>query len=230
MGDTPYRIVFKDFPRTMLHVAADLVYSESTDEHQLPTVYADQEQEKVAEMYANVESRSKQMKEARHQQYQKKVQNFRKYKIGDLVWITATSRRVKKSRSLSPRWTGSYTIIQPLSDVVYLLQRCRGKKVISVHHDRMKPYKSRPVHLTSNERSEVICQPIGNLLDEIKGPRNGDVVQETLTNRRMAAMTIWTNWRMITKTVWVKTIMVMMQFESNVPSAIDAAHSDTEIT
>ena len=65
MGDTPYRIVFKDSPRTMLQVAADLVYSESTDEHQLPTVYADQEQEKVAEMYANVESRSKQMKEAR---------------------------------------------------------------------------------------------------------------------------------------------------------------------
>ena len=27
----------------------------------------------------------------------------------------------------------------------------------------MKPYKSRPVHLTSNERSEVICQPNGNL-------------------------------------------------------------------
>ena len=70
MGDTPYRIVFKDSPRTMLRVAADLVYSESTDEHQLPTVYADQEQEKVAEMYANVESRSKQMKEARQQQYQ----------------------------------------------------------------------------------------------------------------------------------------------------------------
>ena len=112
MEDTPYRIVFKDSPRTMLHVAADLVYSESTDEHQLPTVYADQEQEKVAEMYANVESRYKQMKEARQQQYQKKVRNFRKYKIGDLVWITATSRRVKKSRSLTPRWTGPYTIVQ----------------------------------------------------------------------------------------------------------------------
>ena len=77
---------------------------------------------------------------------------------------------MKKSRSLSLRWTGPYTIIQPLSDVVYLLQRCRGKKVISVHHDRMKPYKSRPVHLTSNERSEVICQPIDNLQHDKTDP------------------------------------------------------------
>ena len=77
---------------------------------------------------------------------------------------------MKKSRSLSPRWTGPYTIIQPLSDVVYLLQTCRGKKGISIHHDRMKPYKSRPVHLTSNEQSKVICQPIGNLQHDMTDP------------------------------------------------------------
>ncbi|XP_062505977.1 uncharacterized protein LOC134182572 [Corticium candelabrum] len=34
----------------------------------------------------------------------------------------------------------------------------------------MKPYKSRPVHLTSNERSEVICQPIGNLQHDKTDP------------------------------------------------------------
>ena len=66
---------------------------------------------------------------------------------------------MKKSRSLSP------------------FVRCRlfaakmsRKESYSVHHDRMKPYKSRPAHLTSNKRSEVICQPIDNLQHDKTDP------------------------------------------------------------
>ena len=39
VGDTSYRIIFKDSPRTTLQVAADLVHSESIDEHLLPSAY-----------------------------------------------------------------------------------------------------------------------------------------------------------------------------------------------
>ena len=160
VGDIPYRIIFKDSPRTTLQVAADLEHSESIDEHLLPSVYADREQQRAGEMYGNVHERSIQMKQVRKQQYGKRFQNFRKYKIGDLVWITATSRRVK-SRSLSPRWTGPYVVIRPLSDVIYLLQRHRGRKVITLHHDRMKPYNSRPTHLLPNDDLETKSQSVG---------------------------------------------------------------------
>ena len=71
VGDTRYRIIFKDSPRTTLQVAADLVQSESIDEHLLPSAYADREKQRAVEMYENVQERSRQMEEVRKQQYGK---------------------------------------------------------------------------------------------------------------------------------------------------------------
>ena len=48
--------------------------------------------------------------------------------------------RRKVSRSLSPCWIGSYVVVRPISDVVYILKLPHGSKEVMPHHDALKPY------------------------------------------------------------------------------------------
>ena len=64
---------------------ADLVQSESIDEHLLPSAYADREQQRAVEMYENDQERS-------IDRWKKSENNstVKEFKRGDLVWSTAT--------------------------------------------------------------------------------------------------------------------------------------------
>ena len=65
------------------------------------------------------------------------------YKKGDLVWLftpTIGKGRVKKLTSM---WSGPFTVVEPLSDVVIRIRRNARAKDLVVHHNRLKPYHGR---------------------------------------------------------------------------------------
>ena len=67
----PYRIVFKDTPRTAIHAAADLVISESENSLESPAEYADNAQSMAKEAYSNVSANTQHTANARKRQYDK---------------------------------------------------------------------------------------------------------------------------------------------------------------
>jgi hypothetical protein len=53
--------------------------------------------------------------------YDQKVSG-REYKVGDIVMLYTPAVKKARSRKLSRSWTGPYTIVKVISDVVFRLQ------------------------------------------------------------------------------------------------------------
>lgn len=64
------------------------------------------------------------------------------YDIGELVRrnqpkiITGTKAKLARS------WTGPWTIVQRLSDVLYQIRHSTSSKLVVVHADNLKPFKT----------------------------------------------------------------------------------------
>ena len=72
------------------------------------------------------------------QDYDKKIlQN--KFNLADLVWYFNPQSLGKGSKLKRP-WTGPYTIVKIINNVVYCIQKSPKSKVKTVHHNYLKPY------------------------------------------------------------------------------------------
>lgn len=73
--------------------------------------------------------------------YDRKVREIN-YDIGELVRrnqpkiITGTKAKLARS------WTGPWTIVQRLSDVLYQIRHSTSSKLVVVHADNLKPFKT----------------------------------------------------------------------------------------
>ena len=56
------------------------------------------------------------------------------------MWITRPSGGKEVSRSFCPRWMGPHKVVKKISNVVYRVRRPYGRKDVTLHHDRIKPY------------------------------------------------------------------------------------------
>lgn len=67
------------------------------------------------------------------------------YKIRDPVWyLIKGTRRVKnKVKKFLPSYEGPFFVLGQLDDLVYWVQKSPRSKVRIVHHDQLKPYRSR---------------------------------------------------------------------------------------
>jgi len=67
------------------------------------------------------------------------------YQIGDAVWylIKGTKKVKNKVRKFLPSYEGPYFILGKLDDLVYRIQQGPKTKVKVVHHNQLKPYRSR---------------------------------------------------------------------------------------
>ncbi|XP_034549911.1 uncharacterized protein LOC117820296 [Notolabrus celidotus] len=67
------------------------------------------------------------------------------YHVGDAVWyLIKGTRKVKnKVRKFLPAYEGPFFILGQLDDLVYRIQKGPKTKVKVVHHDQLKPYRSR---------------------------------------------------------------------------------------
>ena len=62
------------------------------------------------------------------------------YKAGDLVWLHCPAVPRGKSPKLHRYWQGPYTVVQPLGDALFIIQRKDSpRKRTVVHFDRLKP-------------------------------------------------------------------------------------------
>ena len=92
--------------------------------------------------------------------------HFTPYSVGDLVWITRPSGGKQVSRSFCPRGMGPYKVVKKISDVVYKVRRPYGRKDVTLHHDRIKPYVHRNLRF-KNIRTDVNQQGIFWILKQM---------------------------------------------------------------
>jgi hypothetical protein len=61
------------------------------------------------------------------------------YNPGDAVWFYSPKYE-PHGRKLCKPWTGPYSVIQRVNDVVYKIQKTPKQKPRIVHHNLLKPY------------------------------------------------------------------------------------------
>ena len=72
--------------------------------------------------------------------YDRKI-NQNLYSEGDKVWYHDSRRRVGICNKLKNEWSGPYTVITRISDILYRIQENTRRKPKVVHHDKLKPYE-----------------------------------------------------------------------------------------
>eukprot|EP00118_Oscarella_pearsei_P022185 m.253196 g.253196 ORF g.253196 m.253196 type:complete len:178 (+) comp40368_c2_seq9:6416-6949(+) len=66
--------------------------------------------------------------------------------------MNRTQLKRGRSRTLAPRWVGPYIVIRKISSVSFVVRRPHGRKDVTVHHDRLKPYVWRDERLRQTFR------------------------------------------------------------------------------
>ena len=126
IGDIPYRVIFKEMPRTLLQAAADSVCRVTEHKTTSPMAYVENSLTSVPDIYQKVKKNYSHKSNERQRQYNKSKLHFTPYSVGDLVWITRPSGVKQVSRSFCPRWMGPYKVVKKISDVVYKVRRPYG--------------------------------------------------------------------------------------------------------
>ena len=75
--------------------------------------------------------------------YYDRKSNLIHYRVGDPVWILISSAPEKGHKKLVPKYKGPFWVIDKLSDVNFRIAETADSKMRVIHHDRLKPYKSR---------------------------------------------------------------------------------------
>eukprot|EP00118_Oscarella_pearsei_P017462 m.173105 g.173105 ORF g.173105 m.173105 type:complete len:319 (+) comp39090_c0_seq1:2571-3527(+) len=157
IGETPYRIIFKESPRTLVDAAADALLP--TAKPTLPPrEYVQNAESYTPQLYKDTREKARQSAVRRREQYNKKTR-FHRYEVGDLVWAARATVKRGQCRSLAPRWTGPYVVTGKSSNVIYAVKRLLGRKVFRLHHDALKPYLKRSPKLSIREqRPEAVTR------------------------------------------------------------------------
>ena len=61
------------------------------------------------------------------------------YNQGDRVWLLNPNTPRGLSPKLISHWTGPYVVKRNIHNIDYVIQLERGRKVLTVHHNRLKP-------------------------------------------------------------------------------------------
>lgn len=139
---------------------------------------------RVQSVMKKARQRIKEMNEAadaRRTELNKKADIIR-YKPGSEVLVKEVAVKPHESRKLKLRWTGPFTVVQRLSDLVYVVRGDAGERVLNVA--RLKPYVKRFITNHPIKKKKVVTVKTSrHKLDEDCGKRgnnNGNSAQPTI--------------------------------------------------
>ncbi len=101
--------------------------------------------ENLASVHETVREATGQANRRAKREYNKKLSQ-NKYQVGDPVWILVKGTKKASAGKVSkfmPKYEGPYFITMCLDPHVFMVKQSSRAKAKVVHHDRLKPYKSR---------------------------------------------------------------------------------------
>ena len=119
IATTPYKVVFKEDLRTIVHAAADVIHRpQPAGISKTPLEFATDRDSGISRLCSRVKTNSERMAVQRRKGYNKSNLVFHQCQCGELVWIRNKTGERKVSRPLSLRWIGQYAVVRPICDVV----------------------------------------------------------------------------------------------------------------
>jgi hypothetical protein len=131
-GVTPAKMVFG----RELRLPCDLMFRAPPDKGQSEMNYAADVDERLRDTHYFARQHLKVASDGMKARYDQ-LANSAGFQEGDLVWLYRPFRG--KSTKLQTCWEGPYTVITPINDVVYRVQRNSLAKRMVVHLDRLEP-------------------------------------------------------------------------------------------
>lgn len=98
------------------------------------------------------------------------------FHAGDKVWVFCPERKKGISPKLSNQWVGPCTVLERLSDVVYRVRVLGRRKVVTLHRDRLAPY--RPL---APAGAEIDCETVGPAPTLVPAPEAALAAVPTVT-------------------------------------------------
>ena len=147
---TPFQLQIGRQPRTPFDTIAEtLIETEKKPAHS----YLTNLQRNMSDIHKTAQKNLIDSMEKRKMYADRKL-NYTTYSKGDLVLLREFACKPGlKPKLMKYRWTGPWTIDAVRGPVNYRVTRkLRGKKKrVLVHHDRLKKYRERPIHLQDEE-------------------------------------------------------------------------------
>jgi len=116
----------------------DIIINKTREQYDNVHVYADElvqklrrVQDRVQEIYQSINS---ERQEELDLQEKKEIQ----YNVGDKVWLFDPTTKAGKSRKLTHRWIGPYTVTTKKSDVLFMIEKENDKQL--VNKTRLRKY------------------------------------------------------------------------------------------
>jgi len=118
-------------------IPADLVYGSCLPPNYNPPEYVKQLEEKLRVAFGITRSNLKKASEQSKHNYDLRVRPV-KFNVGDKVWYL----NPKRVRNRYPKWQalyeGPFEIMKIISPVTFLIKKLDGKKMVTVHIDKLK--------------------------------------------------------------------------------------------
>lgn len=147
---TPFEVIYGRKPK----LPVDLLCPSIETPHLDITAegYVGRLQEKLKRIYNLVNKQTEIKVEKMKFLYDRKVRGC-KFIEGDRVWVKNTVVKKGKSKKLTAKWKGPYTIIRVISELDYQLKPDKGRKLVIVHRNLLKRCYSMPMNESKKRQS-----------------------------------------------------------------------------
>ena len=118
--------------------------------------------------------------------YERKVRGC-KFNVGDWIWMKNTVKGKVMSKKLNIKWKGSYTIMQIIGEVNFLIKLDKGRKVLVVHRNLFKSYYS--LSHVEKEKPGATTETTRDLCKFMFEEENSTIKSNDHSQREMASTT-----------------------------------------
>ena len=121
-----------------------------------PNDYADKLQEKLNQIYKQT-TKNRDLKMNKQKLIYDRKTRAANYSINDKVWVKDTTTEIGKSKKLSSKWKGPYTILNIINKVNYVLKpdKKNGRQV-TVHQNRLKKCYINAEDITNSQTTTTV--------------------------------------------------------------------------
>ena len=137
---TPYRMVFGTEISIPLDIIIETPNEESDNKFISASDYVRNLEDNMTEMYKIAREITGRSSTRQKCNYDRNVRNVY-YDIGDQVRRHQPKVKIGTKTKLARNWTGPWTVIKRLSDVLYQIKHAKHSKPVIVHADNLKPYR-----------------------------------------------------------------------------------------
>ena len=171
---SPYRMVFGMEVSIPLDIMTERLDIDDDAQYTNESEYVRKLEDELVLIHEIAREVTGRQSERQKQYYDRNVRQIN-YDVGDLVRRNQPKVAVGTKAKLARKWTGPWTIIRRLSDVLFQIKHSKHSKPVVVHADNLKPYRGSVRQNSPTQYTEKSRHPDSDHIpaaDKTKEPSN----------------------------------------------------------